>query len=105
MEDGVYSIAIEATDKAGVTSRGFSNTFIVDSSPPLITLVKHGHFGETMAFVNTTIVTFRSYFIVEDDLSVLTAYKIGVGTYSGGDDVIKFENFSLREYTSTLRAN
>ena len=105
MEDGVYSIAIEATDKAGVTSRGFSNTFIVDSSPPSITLVKHGHFGETMAFVNTTIVTFRSYFIVEDDLSVLTAYKIGVGTYSGGDDVIKFENFSLREYTSTLRAN
>jgi len=29
MEDGVYSIVLEVTDKAGITSRGFSNTFIV----------------------------------------------------------------------------
>ena len=105
MEDGVYSVAIEATDKAGVNSRGFSNTFIVDSSPPLIILVQHGYFGETMEFVNTTVITFRSYFIVKDEISLITACKIGVGTFSGADDVVKFETFSLREHTSTLRAN
>ena len=105
MEDGVYSVAIEVTDKAGVTSQGFSNSFIVDSSPPLIRLLQHGHFGETMTFVNTTVITFRSYFIVEDDLSVITAYTIGVGTSSGVDDVVKFENFTLSEFRPTLRAN
>ena len=105
MDDGVYSVAIEATDKAGITSQGFSNTFIVDSSPPLITLVQHGYFGETVEFVNTTVIKFRSYFILEDDLSVITACKIGVGTYSGADDVVKFQTFYLRKHTSTLRAN
>ena len=105
MEDGVYSVAIEVTDKAGVTSRSFSNTFIVDSSPPLIILVQHGCFGETVEFVNTTVITFRSYFIVKDELSLITAYKIGVGTFSGADDVVKFETYSLREHASTLRAN
>ena len=105
MEDGVYSIVLEVTDKAGITSRGFSDTFIVDSSPPLISLLQHGHFGETMEFVNTTVITFRSYFIVEDDLSGIAAYKIGVGTFSGADDVLKFETFTLSEFTSTLRTN
>ena len=105
MEDGVYSVVLEVTDKAGITSRGFSNTFIVDSSPPLILLLQHGHFGETMEFVNTTVIAFRSYFIVEDDLSGIAAYKIGVGTFSGADDVVKFETFTLSEFTSTLRTN
>ena len=105
LEDGIYSVAIEASDKAGVTSRGFSNTFIVDSSPPLIPLVQHGHFGEIIEYVNTPIITFRSFFVVEDDLSVVTSYQIGVGSYSGADDVIKFETFSLRQPTSLLRSN
>ena len=105
LEDGVYSVAIEASDKAGVTSRGFSNTFIVDSSPPLITLVQHGHFGEKMEYVNTPILTFRSYFMAEDDLSTITGYQIGVGSYPGADDVIKFQTVSLHHPTSLLRAN
>ena len=105
LKDGVYSIAIEASDKAGVTSRGLSNTFIVDSSPPLITLVQHGHFGETLAYANASVIIFQSYFMVEDELSRVKAYKIGVGSYSGGDDVIKLQSFSLRFPTSLLRAN
>ena len=105
LKDGVYSVAIEASDKAGVASRGLSNTFIVDSSPPLIPLVQHGHFGEALAYVNASVVTFRSYFMVEDELSRVKAYKIGVGSYSGGDDIIKFQSFSLRFPTSSLRAN
>ena len=105
LEDGVYSVAIEARDKAGVTSSGLSNIFIVDSSPPLITLVQHGHFGETMEYVNAPVIRFRSYFMVEDDLSLITAYKIGVGSYSGADDVMKFETVSLGQPTSSMRAN
>ena len=50
MDDGVYSVAIEATDKAGITSQGFSNTFIVDSSPPLITLVQHHRYQVSLLF-------------------------------------------------------
>ncbi|KAJ7365984.1 hypothetical protein OS493_002726 [Desmophyllum pertusum] len=106
LQDGVYSVAIEASDKAGVATRGLSNTFIVDSSPPVITLVQHGHFGETMAYTNTSFITFRSYFVIEDDLSKVKAYKIGVGSYSGADDVIKFQSFSsLRFPTSLLQGN
>jgi len=105
LKDGVYSVVIEARDKAGVASRGLSNTFIVDSSPPLITLVQHGHFGKTLAYANTSVITFQSYLMVEDELSRVKAYKIGVGSHSGGDDVIKFQSFSLRFPTSSLRAN
>ncbi|KAL9987468.1 hypothetical protein ACROYT_G001781 [Oculina patagonica] len=105
LPDGVYSVAIEATDKAGLATRGLSNTFIVDSSPPVITLVQHGHFGETVAFINTSVATFRSYFVVDDDLSKIKSYKIGVGSYSGADDVITFQSFSLRYSTPSLRVN
>ncbi|KAL9987460.1 hypothetical protein ACROYT_G001773 [Oculina patagonica] len=105
LPDGVYSVAIEASDKAGIAARGLSNTFIVDSSPPLIILVQHGHFGETLASINTSVVTFQSYFVVEDDLSQVKAYKVGVGSYSGADDIVKFQFFSLPLPTSSLRAN
>ena len=105
LTDGVYSVAIEATDKAGVTARGFSNTFIVDSSPPVVTLVQHGHFGETMAFTNTHFAILRAYFVVDDDISQVKSYKIGVGSYSGGDDVIAFQSFFLSFPTPSLRAN
>ena len=105
LKDGVYSVAIEATDKAGLAARGLSNTFIVDSSPPVIMLVQHGHFGETVSFINTPVTIFRSYFVVDDDLSKIKSYKVGVGSYSGADDVIAFQTFSLRYSTPSLRVN
>ena len=105
LEDGVYSVVIEAKDKAGVSARGLSNTFIVDSSPPVITYVQHGHFGETIEHVNTPFTTFRSYFEIEDDLSKVASYKVGVGSYAGADDVLKFQAVSLRESVSSSRAN
>ena len=105
LRDGVYSVVIEARDKAGVKSRGFSNTFIVDTTPPFIITVQHGHYGETIEYVNTPVMTFRSFFAVEDDLSMVTAYRVGVGSFSGADDVIKFETVSLRHPTPFLRAN
>ena len=105
LKDGIYSVAIEASDKAGITARGLSNTFIVDTTPPLIMLVQHGHYGEALAYLNTSSVTFRSYFVLEDDLSKVKAYKVGVGSYSGADDIIKFQFFTLRFPTSSLQAN
>ena len=105
LQDGVYSVAVEASDKAGLAARGLSNTFIVDSSPPVILLLQHGHFGKPITFINTPVAIFRSYFVVEDDLSEVKAYKIGVGSYSGADDIINFQSFSLRHPTSSLQAN
>ena len=43
--------------------------------------------------------------MVEDDLSLITTYKIGVGSYSGADDIIRFEDFSLGNPKSSLQAN
>ena len=105
LQDGIYSVAIEASDKAGVTVRGLSNTFIVDSSSPVITVVQHGHFGETLAYTNALVITFRSYFVVEDDLSKVKAYKIGVGSYPGADDIIKFQSFTLNFPAASVQAN
>ena len=105
LEDGVYSVVIEAKDKAGVAARGLSNTFIVDSSPPVVTYVQHGHFGETVQHINTPLTTFRAYFEIEDDLSKVAMYKVGVGSYAGADDVMKFQTVTLSLPVSSLRAN
>ncbi|KAJ7389340.1 hypothetical protein OS493_032197 [Desmophyllum pertusum] len=105
LEDGVYSVVIEAKDRAGVVSRGLSNTFIVDSSPPVITYIQHGVFGETLQHISTPFTTFRSYFEVEDDLSKVATYKVGVGSYAGADDVMTFQTVSLSLPVSSLRAN
>ncbi len=105
LQDGVYSVVIQASDQAGAATRGLSNTFIVDSSPPAITLVQHGHFGERTFITNASVVTFRSNFVVEDNLSKVKAYKIGVGSYRGADDIINFQSFSLPLPVPSLRAN
>ena len=105
LQDGIYSLVVEASDKAGVSTRGRSNAFIVDSSPPTITRVQHGHFGERTDITNSSVVTFRSHFVVEDNLSKIKAYKIGVGSYSGADDIIKFQFFSFPLPVTSLRAN
>ena len=105
LEDGVYSVIIEAKDKAGVAARGLSNTFIVDSSPPVVTYVQHGHFGKTLQHINTPLITFKAYFEIEDDLSKVAMYKVGVGSYAGADDIIKFQNVTLSPAVSSLRAN
>ena len=105
LEDGMYSVVIEAKDKAGLAARGLSNTFIVDTSPPLITYIQHGHFGETLAAINTPRITFRAYFEIEDDLSRVATYKVGVGSYSGADDVMRFQLIPLSKPESSLRAN
>ena len=105
LKDGVYSVVIEAKDQAGVIGRGLSNTFIVDSSPPVITYVQHGHLGETQEHINAPITTFKAYFEIEDDLSKVASYKIGVGSYAGADDVLKFRAVSLSQPVSSLRAN
>ena len=105
LEDGVYSVVIEAKDRAGVATRGLSNTFIVDSTPPEINYVQHRHFGETLQHINLPFATLKSYFEIEDDLSKVAVYKVGVGSYAGADDVMKFQTISLRLPVSALRAN
>lgn len=105
LRDGVYSVVIEAKDRAGGIARGLSNTFIVDSSPPVITYIQHGHFGDNKQYVNAPFITFKSYFEIEDDLSKVISYKVGVGSYVGADDVLKFQTVLLSKSVSLLRAN
>ena len=105
LEDGVYSVVIEAKDKAGVVSRGTSNTFIVDSSPPSIFYIQHGHFGEVQEYNNAQFLFFKSYFEIEDDLSKVASYKVGIGSYPGADDVLKFQTVLLSQPVSLLRTN
>ncbi|XP_015767122.1 PREDICTED: uncharacterized protein LOC107345883, partial [Acropora digitifera] len=105
LEDGVYSVVIEAKDKAGVVCRGTSNTFIVDSSPPSIFYIQHGHFGEVQEYSNYQFVFFKSYFEIEDDLSKVASYKVGIGSYPGADDVLKFQTVLLSQPVSFLRTN
>ena len=78
MDDGIYSVAIEAKDRAGETSRGLSNTFIVDSSPPQVKHVQHGYSNESLQYLRERTLTFRAYIEVEDDLTKIVAYKVFV---------------------------
>ena len=105
MEDGIYSVVIEAHDHAGVRSRGFSNTFIVDSSPPSITRVQHGFSGALIQYTKEEFITFRAYFELEDDLAKIAECKAGIGSYLGADDVITYQSFPLSFPVSSLRAN
>ena len=105
LQDGIYSVAIEASDQAGLSVRGLSNSFVVDSSPPAIKLLQHGHYGETIAYTNASSISFRSYFMVEDNVSKIKAYKIGVGSYPGADDIIKFQPHSLTLLKTSIQAN
>ena len=105
LSDGVYSVVIEAKDRAGVGSRGSSNPFIVDSSPPSVTYIQHGHFGRAQEYSNAKFRTFKSYFEIEDDLSKVASYKVGVGSYAGADDVLNFQTISLSQSVASLRAN
>ena len=105
LNDGVYSVVIKAKDRAGVVSRGSSNPFIVDSSPPSIIYIQHGHFGEAQKYSNAQFKTFKSYFEIEDDLSKVVSYKVGIGSYSGAHDVLEFQTVSLSQPVALLRAN
>lgn len=105
MEDGIYSVVIKAKDKAGKTSRGLSNTFIVDSSPPTIKHVHHGHQNELLQYLNKKLHTFRAYLELEDDLAKIVSYKVGVGSYSGADDVLSFESIKLHFPLSRVLAS
>ncbi|XP_068740821.1 uncharacterized protein [Montipora capricornis] len=105
LSDGIYSVVIEAKDRAGVGSRGSSNPFIVDSSPPSVTYIQHGHFGKPQEYSNAKCRTFKSYFEIEDDLSKVASYKVGVGSYAGADDVLNFKTISLSQPVALLRAN
>ena len=105
LADGVYSVAVEAKDRAGGVSRSLSNTFIVDTSPPAIIYVQHGYYGELQEHVNTPSITFKAYFEIEDDLSKIATYKVGVGSYVGADDVMKLQTVALARPLSSLRIN
>ena len=66
---------------------------------------QHGHFGETLAVINTPRTTFRAYFEIEDDLSRVATYKVGVGSYPGADDVMRLQLIPLSKPEYSLRAN
>ncbi|EDO42273.1 predicted protein [Nematostella vectensis] len=95
LEDGVFSVVVQATDKAGMTASGLSNTLIVDSTPPVINLVQHGSAGRPERYVNKNKITFSAYFEIEDDLSKVASYKVSVGSYSGADDVLGPQTVNL----------
>ena len=105
MEDGIYTVVVQPRDRAGVTSRGLSNTLVVDSSPPVIRHVQHGTYGSSVRFTNADSITFTAYFEIEDDLSKIAEYKVGIGSYAGADDVIASKTCQLKSLVSSIRAN
>ena len=105
LRDGVYSAVVEATDKAGMTSIGYSNVFIVDSTPPDVIDLQHGHLGDIIMFTNNQDLTFRSYFRLEDDLSKVLAYKVFVGSYIGADDVSSSQSIVLSHSQYAIAVN
>ena len=106
MPDGLYSIVVEAKDKAGVTAQAFSETLTVDTSPPMVTHVQYGY-EDTIPpnYINERYVQFKGYFETEDDGSGISGYKVGVGTYEGADDALNFKHFKFQQPVSFLKVN
>lgn len=104
-EDGMYLVVIEVKDKVGFVVCGLLNIFIVDISFFLIMYIQYGYFGEILVVINKLCIIFRVYFEIEDDLLRVVMYKVGVGSYFGVDDVMRFQLILLSKLEFLLRVN
>ena len=95
MPNGVFSVLVEAEDRAGGSSKGISKPFIIDNTPPKIVKLYHGRENEQIAYTQVEDYVFTAFFEITEDISTIISYSIGVSTFPEGDDVIPFAEYKL----------
>ena len=105
MPNGLFSMVVEAADRAGILSGSISRPFIVDSTPPSITDIYHGKENSKIKYINTTVYKVEVFFEIVEDVSHIVFYSLGVGSYIGGNDIKSFVNYNNTFLSNRLRFN
>ncbi|XP_028399178.1 uncharacterized protein LOC114522645 isoform X2 [Dendronephthya gigantea] len=105
MPNGVFSVVVEAEDRAGVRSNAISESFIVDTTPPQLVKLHHGNENQPVRYKRAQNHVFSAYFEMIEDISAVARYSLGVSSYPGGDDVIPFVTHEPNVTSNVIRVN
>lgn len=105
MPNGVFSVVVEAEDRAGVRSNAISESFIIDSTAPRVVKLHHGNDGQPIMYTRTQNHVFSAYFEMTEDVSDIVRYSLGVSSYPEGDDVIPFASHEPDVVSNAIRVN
>ena len=105
MPNGVFSVVIEAEDRAGGSSNAISKSFIVDITQPTITKLYHGKENEPIVYTRTKDYIFKAFLEISEDISNVVSYSVGVSTFPGGNDFISFKKYETNVTAIIIRVN
>ena len=105
MSNGVFSVVVQAEDRAGGSSKTISNPFIVDITPPRITKLYHGMERSPILYTRTQDHLFTAFFEITEDISDIISYSVGVSTFPEGDDIISFLKYETNLVANIIRVN
>ncbi len=105
MPNGVFSVVVEAVDRAGGSSNAISKSFIIDTSPPKIAKLYHGKESEQITYTRTEEYKFTAFFEIIEDISDIVSYSVGVSTFPEGDDIVSFTKYELSVVANVIRVN
>ena len=105
MPNGVFSVVVEAEDRAGVRSNAISESFIIDATPPRVVKLHHGNEGQPIRYTSSQNYVFSAYFEMTEDVSDIVQYSLGVSSYPEGDDVIPFASHQPDVVSNVIRVN
>ena len=105
MPNGVFSVLVEAEDRAGVRANSISKSFIVDTTPPKVVQLHHGNEKQPMMFTRTKDHLFTAFLEIQEDVSDIITYSVGVGSYPGGGDILPLVSYAPGIQFSVLRVN
>jgi hypothetical protein len=105
MPNGVFSVVVEAEDRAGTRSDAISGSFIVDATPPRVITFHHGNEDQPIRYTRVQNHVFSAYFEMTEDVSDIAFYSLGVSTYPEGDDLIPFVTVQPDVVSNAIRVN
>jgi hypothetical protein len=105
MPNGVFSVVVEAEDRAGGSSNAISKSFIIDTTPPKIVKLYHGKEYEQIGYTRTKLYVFTGFFEITEDISEVVSYSVGVSTFPEGDDIISFTKYELNGKFNIISVN
>ena len=105
MPNGVFSVVVQAEDRAGGSSNAISKSFIVDVTPPRVSKVYHGKENEPIMYARVKDHLFTAFLEITEDISDIISYSVGVSTFPEGDDVISFTKYEMNIVANIIRVN
>ena len=105
MPNGVFSVVVQAEDRAGASSNAISKPFVVDTTPPRILKLHHGQEKEPIAYTRTKDHLFTAFIQISEDISSIVSYSVSVSTFPEGDDILSFTKYETNDTTNIIRVN